>query len=327
MTIVIFGGAGFVGLNIVEALLDAGRHVVLVDRAAPPPAVIEAFAAKPGRLETLVADVTDPTSWRPIIKPGVDAIVFGAAITAGPAREAAEPERILAVNLAALVPVLRAARAAGVRRVVNLSSATAYGATGARATELDEAMASDPAALYPITKFASERVAARLAELWRMDVASARLSAVFGPWEWASGVRDTISPPGQIMIAARAGRPALLARPGLRDWLYAPDAAEAIGRLIAAPSLAHALYNVTGAAPWPALAFGQLLAGLQPGFVCRLAEPGEAANIDLHAATDRAPLSPRRLAADLGWRAAFDPASAASHFHAWSAHWPGYMEG
>ena len=56
MNILIFGGAGFVGLNIAEAALAAGHDIVLFDRAAIPGAAHEAFARLPGRVATVVAD-------------------------------------------------------------------------------------------------------------------------------------------------------------------------------------------------------------------------------------------------------------------------------
>ena len=102
-----------------------------------------------------------------VIAAGYEAIILGAAITAGPEREAADPETILQVNLLAQTPILIAARRFGVGRIINLSSAAAYGASAFGSLPLDEETACDPVSLYAITKFASEKVAARLAALWQ----------------------------------------------------------------------------------------------------------------------------------------------------------------
>ena len=67
-----------------------------------------------------------------------EAIILAAAITAGPEREAKDPEAILRVNLLAQTPVLIAARRAGVKRIINLSSAAAYGTSAFRNAVLDE---------------------------------------------------------------------------------------------------------------------------------------------------------------------------------------------
>ena len=317
MKTLIFGGAGFVGLNIAERLLAEGESVVLFDRSPLPDAASEAFAALPGSLESVQRDVGDVQAVTRALAREVDNVVLGAAVTADAAREAREPETILQVNLAALAPILRAARDAGVRRIVNLSSAAAYGRAAMDVARVDETAAPRPAGLYGITKFASEMIGERLADLWALDFASLRLSAVFGPWERATGVRDTTSPQFQITEAARRGTPALLARPGVRDWVYAPDVARAVHAVLRADSLGHRVYNVSTPDAWSALAWGERLAALKPGFECRLAREGEAPTIDLHSDTDRGALAVGRLHAELGWRAGFGLDDSAAHLDAW----------
>src|ERR1700761_6633626 len=110
MHVLIFGGCGFVGLNIAQGLLERGHAVTLFDRAGLPPAAQRAFAGFGERLRVLQGDVNDAGTVVAAIEAGCDALVLGAAITAGAARDAAEPERILAVNLLAQLPMLQAAR-------------------------------------------------------------------------------------------------------------------------------------------------------------------------------------------------------------------------
>lgn len=317
MRILVFGGAGFVGLNIAAALLARGHAVTLFDRAGLPPDAGREFAVHGDRLTFVWGDVTDVQAVEAVIATGPDAIVLGAAITAGPAREADDPGTILRVNLLAQTPILMAARSSDVKRIINLSSAAAYGASAFKSALLDEEAPCDPASLYAITKLASEKVAARLAELWQSEIVSVRLSAVFGPWERSNDVRDTPSPQAQILAAMQEGREATLSRPGVRDWIYATDVAEAVTLLIEAPRPKHPLYNISTGLEWPALQWGQELAALHPGFVCRLADAGEAATVDLHSPADRAPLSVARLAEEFGWRARFGCADSAADLSAW----------
>jgi UDP-glucose 4-epimerase len=324
MRILIFGGTGFVGLNIAAALLVRGHAVTLFDRAALPPAAEKEFACYVDRLTAIQGNVTDRQAVEEVIAPGYQAIVLGAAITAGPERDAADPETILRVNLLAQLPVLTAARASSVGRIINLSSAAAYGTSAFRSEPLDEETACDPVSLYAITKFASEKVTARLAALWQCEIISVRLSAVFGPRERTNDVRDTPSPQAQILAAMRAGREAVLPRPGVRDWIYAPDVAEAVTLLIEAAKPRHGLYNISTGVEWSVLQWGQELAALHPGFVCRLAEAGEAPTVDLHSTSDRAPLSVSRLAQEFGWRARFGCADSAVDLSSW---WQRHREG
>jgi UDP-glucose 4-epimerase len=317
MKILVFGGNGFVGLNIATALLARGHAVTLFDRTGLPPAAAKDFVRYAERLTAIQSDVTDRQTVEDVIAAGYEAIILGAAVTAGPERDARDPATILHINLLAQVPILTAARRFGVGRIINLSSAAAYGTRAFQNMPLDEETACDPVSLYAITKFASEKVAARLAVLWECEIISVRLSAAFGPWERMNEVRDTPSPQAQILAAMQGGCEAVLVRPGVRDWIYAVDIAEAVTLLIEAERPKHQLYNISTGVEWSALKWGQELAALHPGFICRLAEAGEAPTIDLHSPADRAPLSVSRLAQEFGWRARFGCADSAADLSMW----------
>jgi UDP-glucose 4-epimerase len=323
MRILVFGGTGFVGLNIAAVLLVRGHVVTLFDRAGLPPDANKQFASRASRLTVIQGDIRDCQAVETVIAADYDAIILGAAITAGPEREATDPETILRVNLLAQTPILMAARRCGVGRIINLSSAAAYGTSAFGNQLLAEETACDPVSLYAITKLASEKVAARLAAVWQAEIISVRLSAVFGPWERTNDVRDTPSPQAQIMTALQACREAVLSRPGIRDWIYAVDVAEAVALLVEASKPKRQLYNISTGVEWSALQWGQQLAALHPGFVCRLAEAGEAPTVDLHSAADRAPLSVSRLADEFGWRARFGCADSAADLNAW---WTAHRE-
>ncbi len=322
MKIVIFGGAGFAGLNITEALLKSGRDVVVFDRADVPAAARAAFKVYPGKLEAVRGNVMDDAAITRVITPGTDGVIFGTAVTANAARDAAEPELVLNTNLMSLIPILRQAKAAGVRRGVNLSSVAAYGAAGDRVPLLDETTPADPQSLYAISKFGTERLAERLGGLWGMDVISVRLCSVFGPWEYATGMRDTLSPHLQVMLAAERGLPAVLPRPINRDWTYAPDMAAGVLAVLDAKAPKYRLYNISPGQTWSILDWGNELAKMRPGFVCRLAVAGETINVDPHAPSDRAPLSATRIYDDLGWRAGTSLAQSIVNYDAWwKSHW------
>jgi UDP-glucose 4-epimerase len=323
MKIVIFGGTGFVGLNLAEVLLARGHEVTLYDRSPLPPAAQRSLLDFRERLRIVQGDITDAAGIDALIAEGWDAIVLGAAITAGDDLERASPARVLEINVMAQIPILQAAIRHGVRRVVNLSSASAYGAAGRRHQVLDEETACDPVSFYAISKFTSERSVARHAELFGGDFLSVRLSAVFGPWERAGAVRDTPSLQFQILAAFARGEPAIMPGPGLKDWTYAVDAAEAVAVLIEAERPRHRLYNISSGAAWPALQWGEAFAALHPGLHCRLAVPGESTVIKLHGG-DRAPLSVARMADEFGWRARFGCAESAAAMSAW---WVQHKEG
>jgi UDP-glucose 4-epimerase len=310
----IVGGCGFVGLNIAVAAAGRGHAVTLFDRAPPP----EAFRA--GTSATFVpVDVTVPDTLAALSDRGIGLLICGSAITSGPARDAAEPGRVLAVNLLGLVNLLEAARAAGISRVVNLSSVAAYGAAGARHDPLtEERTPSEPKTLYALSKFASEVAAARLAALWEMDIRSVRLSSLFGPWERATGVRDTLSPHLQLLAAAEEGRAALLPHAGIRDWTYAPDVAAAVLLLAGVERPRHGLHNISRGVTSSVLAFGQALRRHWPRFECRIAEAGETPTVDMQIVGDRGSMDTARLIEDTAGAAVFrDPLDTVDETVAW----------
>ena len=329
MRTLIVGGGGFIGLNIAEALLRAGREAVLFDRSVPEAALAKLCTIGPA-CTVFTGDVRDAAQVAAAFTGSIDSVVYGAAVTADAVRDAADPEMIIDINLTGLVRVLRAARDAGVRRVINLSSGSALGAAAFRAAGglLDETVLPDPQVLYGITKFASERVAARLADLWRLDVRSVRLSTAFGAWERLTGVRSTMSPQFQIALLARAGATAVLERPCLRDWIYAPDIAQAALRLIEAPAPAHALYNFSTGVTYSALGWAEALAAAMPGsgFGCRLARAGESGNVVLHGPVDRASMATERATSDLGFTAAWGMEASARHYAEWMRSHPWCFE-
>lgn len=327
MTTLVFGGAGFVGLNIVDRLLAKGRDVTLFDSRPPLASAAARFATLRGRLRVVSGDVRSPDAIAEAFAVPPRFVVYGAALTPGPARETADPLAVVDVNLGGLVRVLEAARAAGTRRVVNLSSAGAYGSLAFGSAVLDEESAADPVSLYAVTKFAGERAATRLAELWGADFRSVRLSAVFGPWEHDSGARDALSPPYRIARMALAGGPIVLPRPVMRDWIYARDVSDAVIALLDAAEPRYPVYNVGPGGGWTLLDWGRRFAALRPGLVVRLAEPGETPNVDSPSMQDRAFMSNRRLVDDLGFTPRYGLDAAFDDFAAWRDAHPDAWEG
>ncbi|MGE0723144.1 MAG: SDR family NAD(P)-dependent oxidoreductase, partial [Alphaproteobacteria bacterium] len=230
MVLLVTGAAGFVAATLVETAAARGARVVAVDRAAPPADLAAAWSAQPGRVAVEVADVRDGGALADLMRRhGVRRLVHGAAITSGPAREAASPAEIMEINLVGTLRAIEAMRSAGLERAVVLSSASAYGAAAYAGDRLDEeATVCRPETLYAVSKFAAERAARRVADLAGLDLRVVRLTAVFGPWERDTGVRDTLSPPFQATRLALRGEPAILARPGRRDWIYSRDVAAAV---------------------------------------------------------------------------------------------------
>jgi nucleoside-diphosphate-sugar epimerase len=305
VTAFITGGSGFVGLNLIERLLGRGESVVSYSLAPPPERALALFDSLRGTLRHVDGDVTDPQAVRRALEEsGARQVIHGAVITAGIDRERRDPASIVATNVQGTVNVLEAARGQGVDRFVYLSSASVYGANALSADVLSEAdTAPIPQSLYAVTKYAAEGIARRYGTVFGMHVVAARLSAVFGRWEYDTGLRDTLSQPYLLAHMAAAGDRAVLAEEGSRDWIYGPDAAAGIVALLDAAGLRHDVYNIGTGKTWSLRQWCEKLAERLPGFSYRFDDGSEA-----DPALDpgrRAPLSVARVLEDTGYNPGF----------------------
>jgi len=328
MAILVTGGSGYVGLNVVDALARAGREVVSFDRALPPPVAAAELSARPGRVRPIDGDLLDAGALdRAFSAAPIEAVIHTAAITSGPAREAVEPQPVFQVNVLGTIGLLEAARRASVRRVVITSSGAAYGESLYQPGLMQEdATPVLPTTLYATTKYAAERAARRLAGLWQMEVACARLGTLIGPWErdgasHAHGVRDNFGPHSQLArLAVASGEAVLPAEECTRDWVYAPDVGRALVLLADAPALPHGIYNLSAGIDWTGdiADWCAVLASRFPGFRHRIARAGETPNVHY---TDRARslMAVQRFEADHGFVATRDRATIHRGFADWVA--------
>ena len=329
MLVAIAGGGGFVGLSIAEAILAAGHKVRLVDITQPPEAALHYLGehAGPTALEVQITDVTDAKSTKAALD-DVDAVVLAAAVTSGTERERERPRETFAVNTMGFVGLLEAARAAGAKRVINLSSASAYGASGFEGTGpmIEDETWPKPDSLYGVSKLASEGIVARLAKLWEMDMFSVRLSGVYGPWERDTGRRDTLSPHLQAARIMLTGGEAILPRACTRDWTDSREIARAILGLLTAKRPSHPLYNISCGYEWTVADWLNALVEARPSLKWHLAEPGEVANVDVHGDLDRRPLGCARLRDDIGVTLDMTALDSAKGFLDWADSTHGYWK-
>jgi nucleoside-diphosphate-sugar epimerase len=321
MSVMITGGTGLVGLNLAEALLARGEHVVVVALDDVPASARRVFARLPGTLTAERADVTDTAAITALMRRHrVDRLFPFAAITAAAEREAEMPERIIEVNLLAFIGQLRAARAVGVKRVVAPASASVYGESFYTHALLDEVTTPTiPTGVYGMTKYAVERTGLRLGALWGMDVVVARIGSVFGPWERETGLRDLIGPHWHLACHAVAGTEAVLPLEiPAYTWTYSRDIIAGLVHLLDMAEPPERVFNICSSMAWgPVMTeFAAGLAERFPGFRWRQsADPAEV-NVRFTDTRPRGMMSNARLRAT-GWAPAFPPAAAYADYAAW----------
>lgn len=319
MTVLVTGASGFMGLAVSEALLARGAHVVGLDLAAPPEAARRAFARLPGRFEACTADMRDATAvQRVVAESGARRIVHLAAVTADAARERRAPASVFEVNVLGTLNLIGAAQAAGVGRIVHVSSGATYGASGREPDLLREDVTPlKPEGLYGISKQAAEAAALRLKALHGLDLLVGRLGTCFGPWEYVTGARDTPSAPLQVLLKAARGAPVILPRPHVRDFLYARDGAAAILALLDAERPSFEIYNLAAGFVWSLEEWCRGLSARCPSLSWRFGTVDEEGAIALYADYDRAVMDASRLAGDLGFAPRFGLAEALADYVPW----------
>jgi nucleoside-diphosphate-sugar epimerase len=328
MAVLVTGGAGFVGLNVVQAVLARGDDVVLFDAGQLPPGAERALEPWSDYLWIEPGDVLDPQRLDALFQRySIDRVVHAAAVTSGPDREARDPASIVDVNLRGTINVLDAARKHSVKRVIYIGSGAAYGESLYRLPRLYEESPSVPTTLYSITKHAAERLCMRMKELWKLDLVCVRLGTVIGPWERDTGVRDNFGTHSQLAALAVAGRSAVLTRREIqRDWVYALDVANALTALVDAPGPMQLLYNVSSGIAWehPIAVWCEMLKGAYPRFSFHIAEDNEQPNI-WYTDRDRGLMDVGRLARDIGFRAQYPMQAAYAHYLDWMRRTPEFF--
>jgi UDP-glucose 4-epimerase len=237
--VLVTGGAGFIGSHLVERLLGDGWSVTVLDNLST--GARENVATEATFVE---GDVGDRALVAEVVAGGGFDAVLHIAGQASIRLSFADPEVDLRTNVVGTVNVLRACIEAGVPRLVNASSMTAYGEPDQIPTPED--VPCVPVSYYGVTKYAAERYAHVTGTRPDVDLAvtSLRMFNVYGP-------RQSIGNPYQGVLAifignVLRGEPITIHGDGsqTRDFVFVDDVVNAWLRVLAAPKTADAVLNV-----------------------------------------------------------------------------------
>jgi UDP-glucose 4-epimerase len=168
------GGAGFIGSNLVRALLEGGRSVRVLDNFAT--GFRENLQEVAGDVDLVEGDIRDADTCRRACT-GAEVVCHQAAIPSVP-RSMEDPQGCFDANVVGTHNMLMAARDAGVRRFVFAASSSAYGA----GEELPkrETMPVLPISPYAAAKAAGELLVATWYRAFGLQTVSLRYFNVFG---------------------------------------------------------------------------------------------------------------------------------------------------
>jgi UDP-glucose 4-epimerase len=240
MRALVTGGAGFIGSNLADALLDRGDEVTVVDNLAS------------GKRENLTgalvrgaafeeADIRDAGRMRAVLSATRPDIVFHLAAQIDVRKSIEDPAWDAGVNVVGTVNVLQAARETGVKRVVNTSTGGAiYG--DADVTPTPESAPSRPMAAYGQSKFCAEAYCGWYERLYGLSSVILRYGNVYGPRQDPHGEAGVVAIfcgkllSGETPIIYGDGRQT-------RDYTFVGDVVAANLAAAAHPE-AHGAYNI-----------------------------------------------------------------------------------
>lgn len=217
------GGAGFIGSHTVDALLDLGARVwVLDDLSSGSKRNLKKWKVHPS-LQLKVGSITNYSTVDALTR-RVDAIVHLAALTS-PAISFKRPELTNAVNVHGTLNLLQAAANNRVQRFVFASSAAIYGNTNVR--KISEETPSRPISAYGVSKLAAEKYCDVYQRTRDLSTISLRYFNVYGRRQRADNPYS-----GVIAVFARrllAGRQTTINGNGLqsRDFVHVSDVVNA----------------------------------------------------------------------------------------------------
>jgi len=172
MRVLVTGGAGFIGSHLVDALVERGDDVVVLDdlttgtiaNVHPKATLVEGSVAD----EIAAARATEGCE-----------LVFHQAAHKAVLRSVERPLTTDTANTHGTLTILKVASDAGVRRVVHASSSSVYG--GAASVPTTESEPLVPRSPYAVTKLAAEHYCRVFAELYGLETVALRYFNVYGP--------------------------------------------------------------------------------------------------------------------------------------------------
>lgn len=175
MRYLVTGGAGFIGSNIVDALVRRGDEVVVLDNFSTGKR--ENLETAGDRVTVVEGSITDLATVQRAVE-AVDYVLHQAAL-ASVQRSVDDPITSNETNVNGTLNVLVAARDAGVKRLVYAASSSAYGDTEELPKRED--MPANPLSPYAVQKWVGEHYCKVFSDLYGLDTVSLRYFNVFGP--------------------------------------------------------------------------------------------------------------------------------------------------
>ena len=240
--ILITGGAGFIGSNLVDALLAQDNRVVVLDNFATGKPENLAHVLTHSHFKLIVGDIRNLDDCRKACD-GVEYVLHQAALGSVP-RSIHDPITTNAVNISGFVNMLVAARDGKVKRMVYAASSSTYGDHPGLPKVEDQI--GKPLSPYAVTKYVNELYADVFAKTYGMELVGLRYFNVFGRRQDPYGAYAAVIP--KFVIALMRHEAPVINGDGShsRDFTYIDNVIQAnqCGLLTQRPEALNQVYNV-----------------------------------------------------------------------------------
>ncbi len=240
--ILVTGGAGFIGSNLVETLLSQNNQVVVLDNFMTGKRENIAPFAGNSAFTLIEGDIRDMAVCRKAVE-GIDYVLHEAALGAVP-RSIKDPMTSTEVNISGFVNMLFASQEAKVKRFVYAASSSVYG--DSRTLPKVEDNIGKPLSPYAITKYVNELYAENFSRLYGIETVGLRYFNVFGRRQDPFGAYAAVIP--KFVISLMKHRSPVINGDGeySRDFTYVDNAVQAnqLALLADNPAAVNQVYNV-----------------------------------------------------------------------------------
>jgi nucleoside-diphosphate-sugar epimerase len=236
--VLVTGGAGFVGSNLVAELLARGHDVRVLDNFSS--GLRHNLTALESELDLVEGDLRSYERVHHAVR-GCEVVFHQGALPSVP-RSVQDPLTTSEINVGGTLNVLLNARDEGVRRLVFASSSSIYGdAPGFPRVEGATAM---PVAPYAVSKLAAEQYCRVFATVYGLETVSLRYFNVFGRHQDPASQYSAVIP--RFIAAMRAGRAPTIYGTGeqVRDFTHVENVVAANVLAMDAPDVSGSVLNV-----------------------------------------------------------------------------------
>lgn len=240
--VLVTGGAGFIGSNLIESLLSEGNYVVCLDNFSTGKRKnIEEFLNNKN-FRLIEGDIRELSVCREAVY-GIDIVFHQAALGSVP-RSIADPVSTTDVNVGGFVKILHASVEAGVKRFIYAASSSTYG-DNPDLPKVEERI-GNPLSPYAVTKYSNELFAKVFSSVYGINVIGLRYFNVFGPKQDPDGAYAAVIPKF-ILQLMRHERPVINGDGTIsRDFTYVENVVQAnhLAALVEDREALNQVYNV-----------------------------------------------------------------------------------